>query len=134
MLVTVNTPKSSSQIGPTECVWGTLPEGFEGGPPCRSGSQSRNVAYLDDASSGKLSGRGWTHGTLERRCQLKQPQREIRPELTVGNPGNLCTGRNRSWCPKRKLDKALDGAHVGLRRPGTHRHDEAYARKIHVRP
>jgi hypothetical protein len=33
MLVTVNTPKSSSQIGPTECVWGTLPEGLERGQP-----------------------------------------------------------------------------------------------------
>jgi hypothetical protein len=41
-----------------------------------------------------------------RPCQLKQPQREIRPELTVGNPGNLCTGCAPSWCPKRKLDKA----------------------------
>ena len=70
MLVTVNTRKSSSQIGPTGCVWGTLPEGFEGGPPCRSGRQSRNAAYLDHAPSistrAKLSRRGWTHGTLER--------------------------------------------------------------------
>jgi hypothetical protein len=24
----------------------------------------------------------------------------------VGNPVNLCTGCNRSWCPKSKLDKA----------------------------
>jgi hypothetical protein len=66
----VNTPKSSSQIGPTECVWGTLPEGFKGGPPCRSGPQSRNAAYLDHASSistraSSQSG-GWTHNTLER--------------------------------------------------------------------
>ena len=41
-----------------------------------------------------------------RPCQLKQPQREIRPGLTIGNHGDLCTGCNRSWCLKRKLDKA----------------------------
>jgi hypothetical protein len=41
-----------------------------------------------------------------RPCQLKQPRREIRPGLTVGNPADLRTGCNRSWCPKRKLDKA----------------------------
>jgi HCOMODA/2-hydroxy-3-carboxy-muconic semialdehyde decarboxylase len=38
---------------------------------------------------------------LARPCQFKQPQREIRPGLTVGNPGDLRTGCNRSWCPKR---------------------------------
>jgi hypothetical protein len=39
-------------------------------------------------------------------CQLKQPKREIRSALTVGNPGDLRTRCNRSWCPKCKLDKA----------------------------
>jgi len=43
---------------------------------------------------------------MDRPCQLKQPQREIRPGLTIGNHGDLCTGCNRSWCLKRKLDKA----------------------------
>jgi hypothetical protein len=33
-------------------------------------------------------------------CQLKQPQREIRPGLTVGNPGDLRTGCNRFLVPK----------------------------------
>ena len=40
-------------------------------------------------------------------CQLKQPKREIRSALTVGNPGDLRTRCNRSWCPKCKLDQAL---------------------------
>src|SRR6516165_3814080 len=42
-------------------------------------------------------------------CQLKQPKREIRSALTVGNPGDLRTRCNRSWCPKCKLDKACRG-------------------------
>lgn len=46
-------------------------------------------------------------------CQLKQPRREIRPRLMVRSPGDLRTGCNHSWCPKRKLDRA---------RPRRHRH------------
>src|SRR5262249_39222698 len=34
---------------------------------------------------------------------------------------------------QQSLFEALDGAHVGLRRPGSHRYAEAYARKIDVR-
>jgi hypothetical protein len=39
-------------------------------------------------------------------CQVKQLLREIRSAVTVGNPGDPCTGCNLSWCPKRKLDNA----------------------------
>src|SRR6516164_5689820 len=42
----------------------------------------------------------------ERPCQVKQLLREIRPAVMVGNPGDPCTGCNRSWYPKRKLDNA----------------------------
>jgi hypothetical protein len=66
MLVTVNTPKSSSQIGPTECVWGTLPEGFEGGPPGRpaaaglslddAGAREQGSSHLLDAVGASLKG------------------------------------------------------------------------------
>ena len=40
-------------------------------------------------------------------CQVKQLLREIRLAVMVGNPGDPCTGCNRSWYPKRKLDNAL---------------------------
>ena len=43
------------------------------------------------------------------RCQVKQLPREIRPAVTVGNPGDPCTGCNRSWYPKRKLDNTGRG-------------------------
>ena len=37
---------------------------------------------------------------------LNNRREEISPDLTVGNPGNLCSGCNRSWSLKCKLDKA----------------------------
>ena len=40
-------------------------------------------------------------------CQVKQLLREIRSAVTVGNPGDPCTGCNLSWCPRRKLDNAI---------------------------
>src|ERR1700730_11613785 len=46
------------------------------------------------------------HKAQKRRCQVKQPKREIGSELTLRSPYNLCPGRNSSGCPKRKLDKA----------------------------
>jgi hypothetical protein len=48
--------------------------------------------------------------TISGRCQVKQPQREIEQGLTLGYLENLCLGYNPSWCPKRKLDKALEPA------------------------
>ena len=41
------------------------------------------------------------------RCQVKQPQREMGPDLPFARPYNLRPGYNRSWFAKRKLDKAL---------------------------
>jgi hypothetical protein len=43
---------------------------------------------------------------IARRCQVKQPQREMGPDLPFARPYNLCPGYNRSWFAKRKLDKA----------------------------
>ena len=47
----------------------------------------------------------------ERRCRVKQPQREIDVGLTVGYPHNVRLRYNPHWHRKRKLDKAT---HNGL--------------------
>ena len=55
------------------------------------------------------------------RCQVKQPQREMGPDLPFARPYNLCLGYNRSWFAKRKLDKASPCAHPTRRGDTTHR-------------
>src|SRR5258707_13273980 len=76
-----------------------------------------SAARLPPRLRGAIEPRPWAgqlargHDNLAKqyrgRCQVKQLQREIGRGLTFGYPDNLCRGYNPSWCPKRKLDKAV---------------------------